>query len=87
MISNDYTVEGIEFTVHHDGDYSGEVWTSGPSSIAEIVKEDSLDPHGYAQVTVPFELLAKIVADAVLGQRIEKLEQAGYREVLGLEEP
>ena len=81
MHSWDCTVEGKDFTVHHNGDYSGEVKIVLGAS---AVEPDFPPGNGRAVVDVPFRLLARIVADAIRSERIAFYEQAGARELLGL---
>jgi len=39
---------------------------------------------GARMVTIPFEVMAKVVADAVRDHRVAALEDASYREILDL---
>ena len=66
-----------EITFHHNGDYSGDVLINGAE-----VEIDGYD--GSTTVTMPFEVLAEFVAEAVRAQRTARLEQLEWYQVLGL---
>ncbi len=76
------------FGAFHNGDYSGDVWFDMEAWRVTLTHEaeSQFARHGQAivQAKIPFEVLAKIVADAVRDQRVSSLEQADYKEVLGL---
>jgi hypothetical protein len=59
-----------EFTIIHDGDYTGNV---------QIQRKTWQRP-----VWVPFWVLKRLVAEAVRDKRIAELEQASADELLGL---
>jgi hypothetical protein len=72
--------KAMEFTVHHNGDWSGDVLIS-------TTTEEGRNPtfeDGKVQVTLPADLLKQIVAAYIVGQRISELEQMSAEEVLGL---
>ena len=69
------TIDGITF--QNDGDYSGDILINGAE-----VEVDRYD--GSATVTIPFEVLAEFVSDAVRVARSDRLEQLEWYEVLGL---
>ncbi len=66
-----------EHRFNHNGDYSGDVLISGA-----VVEIDGYD--GSTTVTIPFEVLAEFVAEAVRNQRTSRLEQLEWRDLLGL---
>jgi hypothetical protein len=97
MISTDirYTGPSIDdreypelFTVHHNGDYSGNVLINLEADrVEEVVSADSqMARHGkaIAEVTIPFEVLAKLVADAIRSAKVGALEDADYKKILGI---
>ena len=65
-----HTMQIRYWLAHHDGDFSGDVILSEPAS--------------KRQLTVPFAVLAEIVAEAVRRHRIEELEQSDASTLLGL---
>jgi hypothetical protein len=72
--------------VHHNGDFSGtlifnlETWRVDEAPFGATKRND----QNTCEVKVPFEVVAKLVAEAVLSKKISTLEEAEYREVLGL---
>lgn len=76
MITN---TTGAGRAYHHNGDFSGEVVIN--------VTEDELSsvPGGLHQVGLPMADLIDIVAAYIYRQRLEALEKATVRELLGLE--
>lgn len=76
MHSTDY----LDMTFHHNGDYSGEVLVQVP---AGNVRGGFGDAH--VVVEVPFAALVSLVADAVRGQRIARLENMPDAEILGIQ--
>lgn len=60
-----------DFRIHHNGDYSGDV-----TIVHDKTKQE---------MTVPFTVLVEFVAHFVRGERISKLENASFAEVLGVE--
>lgn len=56
--------------VQHNGDFRGDV------TIAVSTDEIGINPFGGADVTLPFELLKKIVAEWKRNQLISELEDA-----------
>ncbi len=68
---------------HHNGDYSGDVRIIVPAD-----KVDHIDwptpADGTFQITIPFEVLAEFVGEAVRDARESRLEQLEWYEVLGL---
>lgn len=68
---------------HHNGDYSGDVLV--------YVSRDRVDADpgtpgmkGLAVVTISFEAIKDLVAEAVRSARVQAAEQASADEVLGL---
>jgi hypothetical protein len=77
------------FTFHHNGDFSGDVKLDLEAwRVEEVAAADSQGArHGNAimRVEIPFEVIARLVADAVRSNLIAQLEQDDYREILDLE--
>ncbi len=71
------TVIDEQHRFHHNGDYSGDVLINGAE-----VEIDEYD--GSTTVTIPFEVLAEFVGEAVRDARTSRLEQLEWYEVLGL---
>jgi hypothetical protein len=77
-------------TIHHDG--FGQGGGSGNVIInleafrvsSSPLQGEKRNGQDIVEVYLPFEILAKLVAEAVLAHRISTLEQAEYKEVLGL---
>jgi hypothetical protein len=71
-----------EFRVHHNGDYSGDVWFTGVSPNRVEFPEDSLDVE---VIKLPYELLEKIVMDKVRREminRLMELDESSFKSVL-----
>ena len=82
MHSYDHTIAGRNYTVHHNGDYSGDL----KIDMAASAVEPGFPPdNGRVTVSVPFTLLADIVAQAVSAERISFYEEAATWEVLGMQ--
>ena len=77
-----------QFNFQHNGDFSGDVvldledWRVNTIHTAN----SPYARHGQAiiEVKIPFQVLAELVAEAVLGKKIADLENADYKKVLGL---
>jgi hypothetical protein len=68
MHSSDYTAkDGEEFTVHHNGDYSGDI---------EIVNGD-----GKESITIPYQIIEELVLDKLRKEAISAFEEAEYKDL------
>jgi hypothetical protein len=65
-------VEGVEWRVHHNGDYSGEVAVVGPSEAMGITLYHF---DHKASARVPFAVIERLVAENVRQKLIELIEQ------------
>jgi hypothetical protein len=75
--------EGYEWTVHHNGDYSGETLIDVHHSRVEI--NDDNVPLLTHTVKLPFELLEGLVGDRMRSEAIARLEgRTGQEMVRGL---
>lgn len=87
-----HTTEHDGYTVHHNGDYSGDVIVVLPDQKRdrfgdEPVKIRSREENGlvverWFEVTLPFDLLERLVADKLRDEMIGRLEQADTGELL-----
>lgn len=78
--------EVVDIVMHHNGDYSGNVKISLPSSIADSEVEHN--PHGrdvsYTTVTIPFGAIRHLVVEAMRQQWISRLENMSESDLLDL---
>lgn len=76
------------FTVHHNGDFSGDVMIDLEGwRVEETQSADSqFARHGQPiyTVRVPFEVIAELVAQCVASRKISELESGNYKKILGL---
>jgi hypothetical protein len=80
MYSGDYHGGGTElFTVQHSGDFSGDVIIN-----LEQPRVVKLVGSGVHEVTIPFEVLARIVAEKIRGDEIAEYEQMDWKTILGV---
>ena len=73
MVSKEYElVDGEKFTIHHNGDYSGDVYViiRNPKRI-----ERSAD---YTCVEIPFEVLRRMVLDYIRNKAVTEIKSADY---------
>jgi hypothetical protein len=75
------------FDVLHNGNFSGDIKIELEDYHVTTLPGD-LRParHGQAivEVTIPFEVIAEVVAEALRRRAVAKLENADWEEVLGL---
>lgn len=71
------TENGTYIVINHNGDYSGDVVIRGRLEVNQ-------EPDSVVTVKVPYEALARLVAEQIRSFRISQLEQAGYETILGL---
>jgi hypothetical protein len=62
-------------TIHHDGDYSGNVLLVLP---ADKIEEA---PHGQVFVEIEFDVLRKLVLNYIQGKIISKVEELDYEQL------
>jgi hypothetical protein len=75
--------ELFEFT--HSGNFSGSVIMNVECwRIRDIFGSTDRNGHKVVAVQIPFDVLAQLVAEAVLQKKIDDLEGADHREILGL---
>lgn len=72
---------GETFTVHHSGDYSGDVWITLEGARVEDLGEVEPDVRHYL-VKIPFDVLKELVTNYARVHAIETLEQASSDELL-----
>jgi hypothetical protein len=77
-----------QFNFNHNGDFSGDVLLDIEGWRVDLVhtSDSPYARHGEAiyQVKIPFEVLAELVAEAVLRNKIANLENDDYKKILGL---
>jgi hypothetical protein len=86
MISNNYNIDGEQFTIHHNGDYSGDVQLV-ICSASRIEHNDGSPTYGFEAfdiVSIPFELLRKVVLDYLRSAAIREIEEKSYNHLEGL---
>jgi hypothetical protein len=77
MHTTHFKIDGQPYTVHHNGDYSGDVIIALAGGDEPYVAETELRP-------IPFQLMEKLVAEKVRDERISALEQMEPKRLLGL---
>jgi hypothetical protein len=70
MHTRNLLIDGVNWNLHHNGDYSGDV-------IVRNLKTEQ-------EMEIPFEVFKTLVADAVVSHRISMLEQGEPDDILGL---
>lgn len=70
-----HSFHGDKITIHHHGDGKGEI----------IINDNNPDDKARVEIRATAEDLIEFVAQMVLNQKLDKLENASAREILGLE--
>ena len=78
MHTRDFEDGKEQFSIHYNGDYSGDVIITQRQSAGQITEE-------IWKMTVPFSVLAEFVAGAVQDKRMERLENLEWFELLGFD--
>lgn len=69
---------GVEYRVHHNGDFSGEAFVCLPSRVGFNAVRYPIDQTGaseYCEITLPGRLLVELAERYVAGQMIATLEE------------
>lgn len=81
MHTQQYEIDGENWTIERNGDFSGQVTVAvGPLYVSEIGYVgggEYLDDHHY-RVELPFELMRNIVLDYYRNQAVKKWEEADH---------